>query len=80
MPKLTDIMYEYGQACRGDWNNLDGKDVLGVMETFAINVDAGNIVLTDGDAKYLRTNLGLCPNGCGHWAFECEEEGCDSEE
>lgn len=77
--KLSHIMYEYGKACRCDYGDVDGRMILGAMETFASYVEAGNTQLNNDEAEALRINLGLCPNGCGHWDYECEECGHDFE-
>lgn len=74
--KLSDIICEYGQAFRHDWSDIDGRGVRYDMETIASFVDDGKTILTENEAISLRTCLGLCPLGHGHWDCWCKDEGC----
>jgi len=67
---VAGIINTYGEACRGDWSDLTGKDVRDDMGTIAEAVrNPGGISRQD-----LLSRLNLCPDGNGHWQEHCTEE------
>lgn len=77
MVRLSDIILEYGEAFHDDFLNVDGGIVTYDMGTIADACSKyGDFGLTDEVALELRTKLGLCPYGGGHWSYWCGESGC----
>ena len=80
MSALTQAMNEYGAALRGDWGDFDGRSGQGAIETFVSAIQGGPEA--DWTIDRWRTDLGICPDGGGHWAGSwghCEEDdGCPS--
>lgn len=62
------LLSEYGEAIRGDWSDLDGRDVRSALDDIS--------ELIDSDEKFeievLREELNLCPKGNGHWTDFCD--------
>lgn len=68
-----DLLYEYGQAIRGDWSFVDGRQVRNNLEDFADSIDN-----PEADIAVLRASANLCPAGGGHWLDYCENSCNDS--
>jgi hypothetical protein len=58
-------MREYASAIRGDWSNFDGRSERDVIEEWAAEIETPN---PDHTLPWWRNQLGLCPDGNGHWA------------
>lgn len=65
---------EYGDAIQGDWGDLDGRTVNRHLGSLAA------LLRTPPDQpptiQHLRTELGICPDGGGHWTEHCQDT-CD---
>lgn len=72
---LQQAMIEYAQAIRGDWSEFDGRAERDVIEMWVDEID--NPVRSIQD---WRNDLGLCPDGNGHWGGfrygHCDQEDC----
>lgn len=78
---VSDVIREWGQAMRGDWNDVDGRSVLLQMEEFAGWVDEPETYPGD---KLARQSAGVCDAGGGHWCGSwygyCDDEcGCTND-
>jgi len=78
---LAQALREYGAAFRGSWGDIDGRSVQGEMQAFASAVEGGPEA--EWSLFKWRDDLGLCPDGGGHWSGGwhgfCEtDEGCPS--
>lgn len=76
---IAQALREYGQAIRGDWGDLDGRSVLSQLNNVADEL----LIDTDQSLDKWRQELGICPDGGGHWSGKwygyCEtEDGCPS--
>ena len=64
MSALTEAMQEYARAIRGDWSNFDGRFERDVIESWISEINEPS----DRTLSEWRDELGLCPDGNGHWA------------
>lgn len=62
---------EYGEAIRGDWSELDGRSVRGQLDYLSALLvgETG----ADTTIEQVRSRLGICPQGGGHWTQYCGE-------
>lgn len=76
LPNLVKIMYQYGHAIRHDWSDFDGRIERDTVQEWANMVAKG----TDYESLVTaRDQLGLCPDGEGHWGGRwgyCEHYEC----
>lgn len=76
---LTQAMREYAQAIRGDWSDFDGRSERDVIEGWAAEIDNP----TGKTLEQWRNELGVCPDGNGHWAGirwgNCTPEKCHTQ-
>jgi hypothetical protein len=63
------LLYEYGQAIRDDWSEVDGRSVRNDLEEVADMIDNDNMY----DEQDFRKRLNLCSKGKGHWIQYCSE-------
>ena len=65
-----DILYEYGEAIRGYWGEIDGRQMRGEIQDIAEWI-------RDDDSSWtrekIRLRLNICPLGNGHWAEYCKD-------
>lgn len=83
---LAQAMSEYAQAIRGDWSDFDGRSERNVIESWVdeIHVLESRIKTENAPTpmtiKQWRDQLGICPDGNGHWAGfrwgHCHQEDC----
>lgn len=64
---------EYGSAIRGDWGSIDGRSVRGDLDRLADALE-GRGAAAEYDLTYWREDLGICPQGGGHWVDHCGDE------
>lgn len=70
---LARIIKEYGQAMRGDWGIIDGRSVRDQLDDFA-----EQILNPSTTPALLRSSMGICPKGEGHWNWPyCADYGCE---
>ncbi|GLU88914.1 hypothetical protein Agsp01_11690 [Agromyces sp. NBRC 114283] len=79
MSALTEAMQEYANAIRGDWSDFDGRSERNVIESWIEEINTP----TDTTLEQWRDQLGLCPDGNGHWAGlrwgHCRREDCPTQ-
>ncbi|GAA1788137.1 hypothetical protein [Agromyces lapidis] len=79
MSALTEAMQEYANAIRGDWSDFDGRSERDVIEDWIGEIDNPS----DKTLEQWRDQLGLCPDGNGHWAGfkwgNCRREDCPTQ-
>ncbi|GAB3125868.1 hypothetical protein [Glaciibacter psychrotolerans] len=68
--KTKRLLAEYGQAIRGDWGSIDGRQVQGDLATIAYSIDTYG----DEPSRGERMGLCLCTEGRGHWSGWCDEK------
>ena len=61
---IAQALREYGQALRGDWSDFDGRSARAVLDDFAAELEGNREPHT---IEQHRAELGLCPDGNGHW-------------
>lgn len=75
MSIVAQVLREYGQAMRNDWSEIDGRFVRDDMNYLADEVENPTKSIEE-----LRDDVGVCPNGNGHWAGKwfgyCNAEDC----
>ncbi len=62
---LQQVMLEYAQAIRGDWSDFDGRTERDIIEGWVVEMADPD---PEHDVAYLRQQVGICPDGNGHWA------------
>lgn len=75
MSALSDAMKEYAEAIRGDWSDFDGRSERGVIWSWVEYLDKPD----EKPIEAWRAELGLCPDGNGHWGGKwghCSESEC----
>lgn len=73
---LTQAMREYADAIRGDWSDFDGRSEKHVILSWVDEIENPS---NKHDLEWWRNQLGLCPDGNGHWAGRwgyCTPETC----
>jgi len=72
---IAQVLIEYGDALRGDWSDFDGRGAKSVLHGLASELkgDTGA-----HDIDWHRNDIGLCPDGNGHWGGRWGH--CDSHE
>lgn len=63
MSDLTDAMQEYASAIRSDWSDFDGRSERSVIESWIAEIENPQGITLE----QWRNQLGLCPDGNGHW-------------
>lgn len=68
--EVARVLYEYGEAIRGDWGSIDGRSERSTIHEFA------DAILTPDDytVEALRSQADICPNGSGHWTEYCDND------
>lgn len=73
---LTQAMLEYAQAIRGDWNEFDERSEKNIIERWVDEIRNP----TTQTIEQWRDDLGICPDGNGHWSGfkwgHCRREDC----
>jgi len=73
---IAQALTEYGAALRGDWSDFDGRTARAILDDFAAEL------LGDREPHTIeqhRDELGLCPDGNGHWGGRwghCDTHEC----
>lgn len=62
---LEEAMLEYASAIRGDWSNFDGRSERDVIEGWVHELRHPD---PEHNLAWHRNDLGICPDGNGHWA------------
>ena len=73
---IAQVLTEYGAALRGDWSNFDGRSARSVLDDLASELRG-----TRGPNTLAqhRDEIGLCPDGGGHWGGSwghCDTHDC----
>lgn len=83
MTTAADLLNEYGAAIRGDWSDIDGRDIKRALLKVSDAIhEYATGPLPDAEVERLRDDLGLCSFGGAHWPdycdfYECAEKGQD---
>lgn len=78
MSAVTEAMLEWALAIRGDWSDIDGRSVKAVIEDWVQAIDCREPQASWTLAQH-RADLGLCPEGGGHWTEHCAQMGCEGD-
>lgn len=74
---LAQAMREYASAIRGDWSDFDGRSERDIIEGWVAEIQSEHPAKT---LSQWRDELGICPDGKGHWAGfrwgHCREGDC----
>lgn len=73
---IAQALNEYGQALRGDWGDFDGRSAKAILDDFAAELRGTREPST---IERHRAELGLCPDGGGHWGGKwghCDTYNC----
>jgi len=74
---LQNAMIEYSQAIRGDWSMFDGRTERDIIESWVEELRSPDHAHT---LAWWRDELGICPDGNGHWSGfkwgHCSKEEC----
>lgn len=74
---LRTAMTEYAAAIRGDWSEFDGRSERDVIEGWVSEIEEPDPAHT---IAWWRDELGICPDGNGHWAGfkwgHCRDADC----
>lgn len=74
MSTTADLLREYGSALRGSWGDIDGRSEKQALHALADAIEThGSTALSESEQRRLREELGVCPDGGGHWAYFCYE-------
>ena len=70
---VAQALVEYGAALRGDWSGFDGRSARAVLDDLAAELRGSREPHT---IEFHRRDIGLCPDGNGHWAEYCSWNKC----
>ena len=67
MSKIREAIWVYGMAMRGDWSEVDGRDVLDILTWVSDLPDEGQL------SKEEYVKLGICSEHV-KWVCHCDDE------
>lgn len=70
---VAQALVEYGAALRGDWSEFDGRTARAVLDDLAAELRGTREAHT---LEFHRQDIGLCPDGNGHWTEHCKWSDC----
>lgn len=74
--RVAQALSEFGAAIRGDWS-IDGRAIRSQLDLLVDYLRYPEQTPTIAD---LRSKLGICPAGEGHWTHYCERHDGDRSE
>lgn len=80
MTTTADLLREYGSSLRGNWGEIDGRSEKRSLDDLAELIDEhGNVELPEPKVVSMRSFLGVCPLGKGHWIMYCDDYDTDED-